>query len=168
MHAKPGWPGCRKWVYCRIVIELYLCRNGLVCKIATAIHACMIIILRMSTPTRKRLSDIRNDFERGVFLSVYNSRTQRMRRHIARIILGLKHGLRGTLFSWPLYLLPLAAWYFRPTFLPLILLLLIPGVYISGLILLRGVREDYANHVEGFILRPGYSGRLLFPANFVT
>jgi hypothetical protein len=53
----------------------------------------------MSTPTTKHLSDIRNDFERGVFLSVYNSRPQRLRRHIARVILALKHGLRGTLFS---------------------------------------------------------------------
>ena len=116
----------------------------------------------------KRLSDIRNDFERGVFLSVYNSRTQRLRRHIARVILGLKHGLRGTLFSWPLYLLPLAAWSFRPAYLPLILLLLIPGVYISWVILVRGVREDYASHVEGQLLRPGYPGRLLFPGNFIT
>jgi hypothetical protein len=121
----------------------------------------------MNAPTRKRLTDIRNDFERGVFLSVYNSRAQRMRRVIALLILGLKHGLRGTLFSWPLYLLPLAAWSFKLTYLPLILLLLLPGVYISGGILVRGVREDYADHVEGFILRPGYPGRLLFPGNFI-
>ena len=122
----------------------------------------------MSASTSKRLSDIRNEFERGVFLSVYNSRPQRMRRLIARVILGLKHGLRGTLFSWPLYLLPLAAWSFKPAYLPLILLLLIPGVYISLVILVRGVREDYANYVEGFILRPGFPGRLLFPGNYVT
>ena len=122
----------------------------------------------MSAPTSKRLTDIRNDFERGVFLSVYNSRVQRMRRVIALLILGLKHGLRGTLFSWPLYLLPLAAWSFKLTYLPLILLLLLPGVYISGGILVRGVREDYADHVEGFILRPGYPGRLLFPGNFIS
>ena len=122
----------------------------------------------MSAPTSKRLADIRSDFERGVFLSVYNSRVQRMRRVIALLILGLKHGLRGTLFSWPLYLLPLAAWSFKLTYLPLILLLLLPGVYISGGILVRGVREDYADHVEGFILRPGYPGRLLFPGNFIS
>ena len=119
-------------------------------------------------PTSKRLSDIRNDFERGVFLSVYNSRAQRIRRLVARVILGLKHGLRGTLFSWPLYLLPLAAWLLKASYLPLILLLLLPGFYISWNILVRGVREDYANHVEGFILRPGFPGRLLFPGNFIT
>jgi hypothetical protein len=122
----------------------------------------------MSMPTSKRLSDIRNEFERGVFLSVYNSPKQRIRRAIAHVILGVKHGLRGILFSWPLYLLPLAAWSFKPAFLPLILLLLIPGVYISWAILVRGVREDYANHVEGFIMRPGYPGRLLFPGNYIT
>ena len=122
----------------------------------------------MSAPTSKRLSDIRNEFERGVFLSVYNSRAQRVRRYIARAILVVKHGLRGTLFSWPLYLLPLAAWSLKASYLPLILLLLLPGVYISWIILVRGVREDYANYVEGFILRPGFPRRLLFPGNFVT
>ena len=122
----------------------------------------------MSAPTSKRLSDIRNELERGVFLSVYSSPKQRMRRAIAHVILGVKHSLRGILFSWPLYLLPLAAWSFKPAFLPLILLLLILGVYISWAILVRGVREDYANHVEGFIMRPGYPGRLLFPGNYIT
>ena len=122
----------------------------------------------MSTGTSRRLSDIRIEFERGVFLSVYNSRPQRMRRHIARLILAIKHGLRGTLFSWPLYLLPLAAWSFKASYLPLILLLLLPGVYVSGVILIRGVREDYADHVDGLILRPGYPGRLLFPGNFIS
>ena len=84
----------------------------------------------MSTQTQKCLTGIRSDFERGVFLSVYNSRVQRMRRVIALLILGLKHGLRG--------------------------------------ILVRGVREDYADHVEGFILRPGYPGRLLVPGIFIS
>lgn len=120
----------------------------------------------MKRTTPKRLSDIRNDFERGVFLSVYNSPAQRSRRIIASIILALKHGLRGTLFSWPLYLLPLAAWSFKATWVPLILLLLLPGVYISGVILVRGVREDYNHHVEGYLLQPGFPGRLLFPGNF--
>ena len=121
----------------------------------------------MRNPTSKCLSDIRNDFERGVFLSLYNSRPQRLRRVIARIILAVKHGLRGTLFSWPLYLLPLAAWSLKATYLPLILLLLIPGVYISAVILVRGVREDYEHYVEGYLLQPGFPGRLLFPGNFV-
>ena len=120
----------------------------------------------MKRTTHKRLSDIRNDFERGVFLSLYNSRPQRLRRVIARIILAVKHGLRGTLFSWPLYLLPLAAWSYKASYLPLILLLLLPGVYISGVILVRGVRDDYRKYVEGYLMQPGFPGRLLFPGNF--
>jgi hypothetical protein len=120
----------------------------------------------VNTAAPKRLTDIRSDFERGVFLALYNSRSQRRHRSIARIILGTKHGLRGILFSWPLYLLPVAAWLLQARYLPLILLLLLPGLYISGTILRRGVQEDYARLVEGTILRPGYPGRLLFPGNF--
>ena len=120
----------------------------------------------MNSTAPKRLSDIRNEFERGIILGVYNSRAQHTHRINARALLGLKHGLRGTLFSWPLYLLPLAAWSFQATYLPLILLLLLPGLYVSGVILRRGVREDCARLVDGTILRPGYPGRLLFPGNF--
>ena len=116
----------------------------------------------------KRHYDIRNEVERGVVLNLYKYRPQRLRRMIARIILAVKHGLRGTLFSWPLYLLPLAAWSLKATYLPLILLLLLPGLYVSGVILVRGVREDYNHHVEGYLLQPGFPGRLLFPGNFVT
>jgi hypothetical protein len=114
-------------------------------------------------PTCKCLADIRNEFERGVFLSIYNSPRQRFHRGVARAILGMKHGLRGILFSWPLYLLPLAAWLLQARYLPLMVLLLLPGLYISGVILRRGVREDYTSLVDGHILRSGYPGRLLFP-----
>ena len=117
----------------------------------------------MEPQATKRLSDIRGEFERGIFLSIYNSPRQRLRRAVAHLILGLKHGLRGVLFSWPLYLLPLAAWLLQARHLPLILLLLLPGLVISGAILRRGVREDYARLVEGYILREGYPRRLLFP-----
>ena len=120
----------------------------------------------MQHPPAKRLTAIRNDFERGVFLALYNSRSQRLHRGIARVILGLRHGLRGILFSWPLYLLPTVAWQLQARYLPLILLLLLPGVYISGTILRRGVHEDYRRLVHGTILRPGYPGRLLFPEHF--
>jgi hypothetical protein len=122
----------------------------------------------MNAYTLRRLADIRSEFERGVFLALYNSRRQRMHRVLARLILGFKHGLRGMLFSWPLYLLPLAAWILQAHYLPLILLLLLPGVLISGFILRRGVHEDYARLVDGCILRPGYPGRILFPGSFST
>lgn len=117
----------------------------------------------MNTYSTRHLADIRNDFERGVFMALYTSRRQRLHRGIARLLLGLKHGLRGILFSWPLYLLPLAAWMLQARYLPLIVLLLLPGVVLSFTILRRGVHEDYARLVDGTILRPGYAARLLFP-----
>jgi hypothetical protein len=94
----------------------------------------------MNTVSPRRLSDIRNDFERGVFMALYTSPRQRRYRGIAHLLLVIKHGLRGILFSWPLYLLPLA-----------------------GAILRRGIREDYARLVDGYILKPGYAARILFP-----
>ncbi|MGD2136637.1 MAG: hypothetical protein PVJ66_04025 [Gammaproteobacteria bacterium] len=115
----------------------------------------------MLPDTSKRLDDIRDELERGVFLSIYNSRRQRFHRAVARVVLGIRHGLRGVLFSWPLYLLPLAAWLLQARHLPLILLLLLPGLTISGVILKRGVRADYARLVDGYILGAGYPGRLL-------
>jgi hypothetical protein len=117
----------------------------------------------MNTTTPKRLTDIPDEFERGVFLALYNSPRQRLHRALARVILGIKHSLRGILFSWPLYLLPVSAWLLQARYLPLILLLLLPGIYISAAILVRGVREDYNRLVDGYILRRGYAGRLVFP-----
>ena len=121
----------------------------------------------MNTCHSKRLTDIRNDFERGVFMALYTSPRQRVHRAIAHLLLGLKHGVRGILFSWPLYLLPLAAWLLQARYLPLILLLL-PGVMISGAILRRGIREDYARLVDGTILRPGYPARILCPGSLAS
>jgi hypothetical protein len=41
-------------------------------------------------------------------------------------------------------------------------LLLLPALYVSWMILSRGVREDYGRLVDGYILREGYIGRMLF------
>lgn len=116
----------------------------------------------MDNYTSRRLSDIRNDFERGVFLAIYNSRKQRYHRMAAGLMLGLKHALRGILFSWPLYLLTLAAYAVPGSFMLVFILLLMPAVYVSWVILNRGVREDYSKLVDGYILRSGYLGRMLF------
>lgn len=110
----------------------------------------------------KKLSDIKNDFERGVFLVVYNSRKQKLRRLLAAMFLSLKHGLRGLLFSWPLYLLALAA-----TTLPgqaswVFIVLLVPAVMVSWRILSRGIREDYQTMIEGSLLQSGFLGRMIF------
>ena len=110
----------------------------------------------------KRLADIKNDFERGVFLVLYDSPRQKFNRTVAAVALVIKHALRGIIFSWPLYMLTLAAFAVPGSSKLLFILLLVPGVYVSWVILSRGVREDYDDLVDGYILKPGYLGRMLF------
>ena len=99
----------------------------------------------------KHLSEIKNDFERGVFLAVYDSKKQRFYRLLFIVVLCLKHILRGLLFSWPLYLLALT-----PTFMPAdfwwMVMFVFPALYVSSLILKRGIREDYEKFVKGYVL----------------
>ncbi len=116
----------------------------------------------MTGASSKRLSEIKNDFERGVFLVVYNSPKQRYHRGIATSLLALKHILRGLLFSWPLYLLALAAWSIPGSSILLVLLLLLPAMFVSWKILSRGIREDYENLIAGYLLLSGYLGRMIF------
>jgi hypothetical protein len=110
----------------------------------------------------KRLGEIKNEFERGVFLVLYDSPKQKLHRMVAVIALLVKHALRGILFSWPLYMLTLAAYAVPGSSKLLFMLLLVPGLYVSWVILSRGVKEDYENLVDGYILKPGYLGRMLF------
>ena len=116
----------------------------------------------MSAARSKRLGDIKNDFERGVFLVLYDSPKQKLHRMVAMTALVIKHALRGIVFSWPLYMLTLAAFAVPGSSRLLFILLLVPGLYVSWVILSRGVREDYDNLVTGYILRPSYLGRMLF------
>ncbi len=110
----------------------------------------------------RRLSDIKNDFDLVVFLAVYDSPKQKYHRLAAAILLTIKHALRGILFSWPLYLITLAAYAVPGSSKLVFLLLLLPGVYASWVILSRGVKEDYTNRVDGYIFRSGYLGRIIF------
>ncbi len=116
----------------------------------------------MANYNSKRLSEIKNDFERGVFMVLYNSPKQRYSRGLAVFILMMKHVLRGLLFSWPLYLLALAAYSIPDASVWLVLFLLLPAMYVSWVILYRGIREDYENLVDGYLLRSGYLGRMIF------
>ena len=116
----------------------------------------------METGRTKRLNEIKNDFERGVFLVLYQSPKQRLHRSLAVAALVIKHALRGILFSWPLYLLTLAAYAVPGASKLLFIVLLAPALYVSWVILSRGVKEDYENLVDGYILRSGYLGRMLF------
>ncbi len=110
----------------------------------------------------KKLGEIKNEFERGVFLAVYDSARQKRRRRLAATLLCLKHVLRGLLFSWPLYMLAWAATRLPGQASLVFLPLLLPAIWVSWTILSRGVREDYRNLVEGSILHPGFLGRMLF------
>jgi len=116
----------------------------------------------LSNARSKRLGEIKNEFERGVFLVLYDSPKQKLSRIVAITALVVKHALRGILFSWPLYMLTLAAFAVPGSSKPLFILLLLPGIYVSWVILSRGVKEDYENLVDGYILKSGYLGRMLF------
>ena len=116
----------------------------------------------MEKYTSRRLSEIKNDFERGVFQVVYESRKQRRSRGFALFVLIVKHVLRGLLFSWPLYLLALAAYSIPESSILLVLILLLPAMYVSWAILSRGIKEDYKTIVDGYLLRSGYLGRMIF------
>jgi hypothetical protein len=110
----------------------------------------------------KKFSEIKNDFEKGIFLTLYNSPKQRYHRSVALVVLVLKHVMRGLLFSWPLYLLAFAAWSVPGASSWLVLILLLPAMYVSWTILDRGIREDYKNIISGYLLRTGYLGRMIF------
>ena len=116
----------------------------------------------MSNARSKRLCDIKNEFERGVFLVLYDSPQQKLNRIVATFALVIKHALRGILFSWPLYMLTLAAYAVPGSSKLLFILLLMPGLYLSWVILSRGVKDDYENLIDGYILKSGYLGRMLF------
>ena len=116
----------------------------------------------MQEKKSRKLSEIKNDFERGVFLSVYNSPKQRYHRFVAAFALAIKHVLRGLLFSWPLYLLAFAAWSVPGASAWFVLILLLPAMYVSWTILNRGIKEDYKNIINGYLLKTGYLGRMLF------
>ncbi|MBT9567865.1 MAG: hypothetical protein IV085_06155 [Thiobacillus sp.] len=112
----------------------------------------------------RRLEDLYSEFERGVFMSAYASAQQKRRRALAMAVLVVKHALRGLLFSWPAYVLGLAAYHNGVIHAVVYLLLLVPALGLSVVILVRGVRDDYRAHVKGLLLQRGFARELIFPA----
>ncbi len=112
---------------------------------------------------KRRLSEITNELERAVFLSVYASWQQRWRRALARLLLVLKHLLWGWIFALPIALM-LAALLFLPVGEGRLfyLLMLAPGVLIWLRVYLKGARSDYALHVQGRLLGKGFLRKLLW------
>lgn len=138
MRARPGWRSCRRSAWRRTRTE------------------------RCGQPVGKRLDEIKQEFEREVFLVVYRSRAQRLRRlRAAGMILAL-HLLRGALIGLPIYLVALAlmfsprvegrAWY---------LLILLPGLAGWLWVLARGARADYSRAVDQRLLERPFSYRML-------
>ena len=116
--------------------------------------------METSSTSLKKLCDIDNELERGVFIAAYNSSRQRRRRILAALVLGLKHALRGVLFSWPLYLLPLSTLALPGQYKYLFILFLLPGLYVSLWILSKGVKEDYSALIADRLLTQGYTRKL--------
>lgn len=103
-----------------------------------------------------------DEFTQAVFDAAYGSRPQRRLRALFGALLVVKHTLRGLLFSWPLYLLSLAGLVLPGQYAWAFALLLIPAVWVSGTILTKGLREDYAAHVWGRLLELRDLRRVLF------
>lgn len=110
----------------------------------------------------KTLEEIDSELERAVFIASYQSNKQKLRRKIAAVLLSLKHGLRGLFFSWPLYLLPFSVFAMPEQFKYLFILFLLPGLYVSFIILRKGISEDYSTFVADRLLNDGYFYMLLF------
>jgi len=97
----------------------------------------------------KHLDEIKNDFERGVFLAIYRSRKQRLRRACAATLLFSLHFMRGALIASPIYLVILALAYSPLAEQhPWYLALLLPGTLGWGWVLIRGARSDYRRLIE--------------------
>ncbi len=111
-----------------------------------------------------RLPACPTELETGIFMAAYDSPLHRQRRAAAMVLLGAKHTLRGLLFSWPAYVLGLAAFASGQVHALAYLLLLIPALAVSAVLLVRGVRDDYRSRVKGVLLAEKFVRGLLFPA----
>ena len=102
----------------------------------------------------RRLSEIDNAFERGVCEALYRSPEQRRQRWLITATLVLKHSLRGLLFSWPLYLIGLASFAMPGEYGWVLGVFFIPALWVSGVILVKGIQEEYRRYVKGVVLKP--------------
>lgn len=103
-----------------------------------------------------------DELTQAVFDAAYHSRRQRSLRFMFGTLLMLKHILRGLLFSWPLYLLSAAGLALPGEYAWAFLLLLVPAIAVSGVILSRGLREDYRAVVQDRLLKRGDIRHALF------
>lgn len=111
----------------------------------------------------RRLDSADSDFEKGYLKALYESKEQRQQRRLLLVLLAVKHVLRGLLFSWPLYLLALAAFAIPGQYSWLLGLTIVPAVWLSARILNSGFNEDRKEYLDSVVLKPGALKRILFP-----
>ncbi len=111
----------------------------------------------------RRLGDIDNTFERGVCEALYRSPEQRRQRWLITALLVLKHTLRGLLFSWPLYLIGFASLAMPGEYGWLLGVFFIPALWVSGVILVKGIREEYHRYVKDVVLKAGAMRAIFWP-----
>lgn len=108
-------------------------------------------------PMKRDLSDIDNELERAVFLAIYDSRVQRQRRSLARVVLILKHILRGLFYIWPVYLVFIALLLLPVSGSRLVFLfVLMPGLLVWSTIYIKGAQDDYCQYVRGHLMEKGF------------
>lgn len=108
-----------------------------------------------------QLDRIKSEFERGIFLAVYRSREQRLRRALAFGLLFTRHFLRGALIGLPIYLITLALALAPPeTGYRWLLLVLLPGVLGWTWVLIRGTWSDYCLRVRHHHLQPDFARKI--------
>jgi len=111
----------------------------------------------------RSLRDNASELERAVFLAVYNSRQQRLKRVVALFALIIKYIGCGLILIWPVYLLflllilsPVSAEYIWYT------LAFIPALIFWHSIYLKSVRKEYRRLVKNHLLNKGFIRELIF------
>lgn len=115
------------------------------------------------TKVGRRIDRVDGDLERAICEKLYKSPQQKRQRLLLMLLLGLKHTLRGLLFSWPLYLIGIAAVVLPAGNTAWLGLFLAPAILVSFLILRLGVVEDYRRFVHRVLLKPGAIRYVLWP-----
>lgn len=114
----------------------------------------------------RRIDSVDGELERAICETLYRSKKQIARRRWVTLLLGIKHTLRGLLFSWPLYLLGIAALSLPLSNTAWLALLFVPGIVVSFLILRRGISEDYRRFIHRVLLKPGAARHVLWPSHW--
>lgn len=111
----------------------------------------------------RQLREDASELEKAVFLAVYRSRQQRIKRVVAMFVLIIKYISCGLILIWPVYLLlllmilsPAASEYLWYS------VFFIPGAIFWLKIYLKSAFKEYKRLVKNHILSKGFVGGLIF------